>query len=483
GVRGLVAGTTTVTATATGVAQAPVRAGYPFTLTVSAPSSSFGGVSEVGSGTTTSISYNLQVAAPPGGVVVTFTSSDPTRLVLAPNATTVGQGSISVTIPAGSSGTTVFYSGVENQTGNMTITAQAPGYTDASVAVTVRPLGVEASGSTATTTLSADLSWTAWVGPLNAAGTSVTQQALRAGGAAVVVDVATGTPSVAVPVVGGTAGSPAQRTIPVGSGSTTFGVRGLVAGTTTVTATATGAAQAPVRAGYPLTVTVTAPAIFASALPTTLGAGLQSGAVSVSFAVATPSARSLTILSQDPGRLLVAPNATTVGTTSITIPIAAGATSATFVVAAVEGTTGGASLSLSMPDYATLAPTVTVVTPAVAITNMPTTRTVTAGDIGFEVVVGAPNGNGVTQQALRAGATALVVTLTASSPAIGTVALNGVAASPTSTTIAAGSSATPSVNPNRLFFRPLSAGNSTVIASIPGFTQQGDAIRTVTVSP
>jgi hypothetical protein len=254
-------------------------------------------------------------------------------------------------------------------------------------------------------------------------------------------------------------------------------VRGLVAGTTTVTATATGAAQAPVRAGYPLTVTVTAPAIFASALPTTLGAGLQSGAVSVSFAVATPSARSLTILSQDPGRLLVAPNATTVGTTSITIPIAAGATSATFVVAAVEGTTGGASLSLSMPDYATLAPTVTVVTPAVAITNMPTTRTVTAGDIGFEVVVGAPNGNGVTQQALRAGATALVVTLTASSPA------NGVSASPTSTTLAAGSSATPSVNPNRLFFRPLSAGNSTVIASIPGFTQQGDAIRTVTVSP
>ena len=470
------------------VATVPGFASDSMSVTVNpAPSSSFGGVSEVGSGTTTSISYNLQTAAPAGGVSVTFTSSDPTRLVLAPDATTTGTGSLTLTIPQGSSGVSVFYSGLEGLTTATTATisaAPAQYYTAPTPAtVTIRPLGVEASGSTATTTLSADLSWTAWVGPLNAAGTNVTQQALRAGGAAVVVDVATGTPSVAVPVVGGTAGSPAQRTIPVGSGSTTFGVRGLVAGTTTVTATATGAAQAPVRAGYPLTVTVTAPAIFASALPTTLGAGLQSGAVSVSFAVATPSARSLTILSQDPGRLLVAPNATTVGTTSITIPIAAGATSATFVVAAVEGTTGGASLSLSMPDYATLAPTVTVVTPAVAITNMPTTRTVTAGDIGFEVVVGAPNGNGVTQQALRAGATALVVTLTASSPAIGTVALNGVAASPTSTTIAAGSSATPSVNPNRLFFRPLSAGNSTVIASIPGFTQQGDAIRTVTVSP
>jgi hypothetical protein len=287
-------------------------------------------------------------------------------------------------------------------------------------------------------------------------------------------------------VSGGVAQNNVTATINPGQSRVTFGVRpqGTVTDSARISVTGTDLEPAAAPASdVPQWVRTFVPTATPSISPTQIGAGL-SVTGSLSLALGVPTARSVTLTSSDPSRLLLAPDATTAGAASITIDLATGSGSASYVVMAPEGVTGQAFITATITDYASRADTLQVVAPAVSINGPSTTRAVSAGDDWFQAEIGIPSGSGVSRQPLRFGGTGPVtVTVTSSSPTVGTLVIGGVANATQTITIPVGQSITSGVVSERLNFRPLSPGNTTVSASIPGYTQQTGATRTVTVSP
>ena len=78
-----------------------------------------------------------------GGVTVTVTSSDPTRVLLSRNSSLVGQGSITIPMVDGQSFVPYVVHGVENTTGSATVTLSSPGFIGDSHLVTGPAIGVE----------------------------------------------------------------------------------------------------------------------------------------------------------------------------------------------------------------------------------------------------------------------------------------------------------------------------------------------------
>jgi hypothetical protein len=95
------------------------------------------------------IGENLQIAAmvglsqfaPKGGVTLTLTSSDPSRLILSATATEVGAESIKITIPEGGVNTR-FYLQALAKSGSVEYAASAPGFESRSSKVRLAPSGV-----------------------------------------------------------------------------------------------------------------------------------------------------------------------------------------------------------------------------------------------------------------------------------------------------------------------------------------------------
>lgn len=85
-------------------------------------------------------SFYLREIAPAGGVTVTLTSSDPSRVILSKSAVTVGSESISFNVSAGGY-TEIFYIQSLADSGNVEIMASASGYADASSQITLAPTG------------------------------------------------------------------------------------------------------------------------------------------------------------------------------------------------------------------------------------------------------------------------------------------------------------------------------------------------------
>ncbi|MCC7004043.1 MAG: hypothetical protein IT357_17955, partial [Gemmatimonadaceae bacterium] len=483
--RPLVAGTTTITAVSASAAS-PVRTGYPATITVSSPISSISLGTRVGAGLATQGSLSLQVAAPSGGVTTTITSSDPTRLLIAPNATTAGAASITVTIPQGSFSTSFWVMGLEDITGDPTVTAQTPGYTDATATISVDETGVQWFGSSTLTTLAGDGSGTVYIGAVSGVAGNRTispEQIIRFGGVTRSITMTSSDPNVVLPVFGGIAQQGVVATIAPGQSRVTVPVRPVGVGTATIAPSSPGLLSAETST-VPQSVTVTVPFMGLSISTFTLGSGLaQNPTLSVQTGIPA-GGRTLTLTSSDPTRLLIAPNTTTLGSAQIGIPMNANSFSTPFVVMALEGATGTVSVSATIPGYRDTTFTFTVVQGAVTLTGPSATRTVAQGDEAFQAQVGVPSGNSVIPQFVRFGAPAsLTVTLASSAPSIGTLVVGGVAGSPSTVSIAIGESTSTFNAATRANFRPLSAGNTTITATVPGFQQQGNAIRTVTVSP
>src|SRR5699024_7866231 len=119
-------------------------------------------------------------------VDITLTSSDPAKLVLATSNT--AQGSATATVHANSSATTslAFFAQALADSGTVTITAKAPGYTDTTSTVTLAPSGIVVmnglSSSLDTTTLALDSTLTiapAYINP--ATNKFAGNQSLRGG--------------------------------------------------------------------------------------------------------------------------------------------------------------------------------------------------------------------------------------------------------------------------------------------------------------
>ncbi len=100
-----------------------------------------------------SIGYNLQTggslhlgeAAPAGGVTVTLTSSDPSKLLLSRTADQVGSDCITIAIPAGGVGGAYFIQALAGS-GEVTYTATAPGFRTRTGTVTLTPSGLVMGG-------------------------------------------------------------------------------------------------------------------------------------------------------------------------------------------------------------------------------------------------------------------------------------------------------------------------------------------------
>ncbi len=85
-------------------------------------------------------SFLLQQVAPSGGVTVTLTSADPSKLLLSTGSATVGSASISMNISAGGY-RAYFYLQSLADDGTVQITASAPGYADGTSEITLVPTG------------------------------------------------------------------------------------------------------------------------------------------------------------------------------------------------------------------------------------------------------------------------------------------------------------------------------------------------------
>jgi len=201
------------------------------------------------------VGQNLQIVgtvslgqvAPAGGVKVTLTSNSP-NLLLSKEPTAVGTSTITMDVPAGRLNGTYFLQSLAN-TGMVTYTAKAPGYSDRTATIQLTPSGVVVIGPLTfpegqllnkdgpkehgfLTSLAAGKNttleiYTVQLDPVSLRGADITVQALRAGMSITVPlessDPNVGTVDSQVTIRGGSADAPTTFK-PVGVGTTRVSV-------------------------------------------------------------------------------------------------------------------------------------------------------------------------------------------------------------------------------------------------------------------
>jgi hypothetical protein len=439
-----------------------------------------------------------------GDIDVTITSSDPSRVRIAPDQFTVGATSITVTVPLGQSFVLYYLHGMPNTTGTATITLSAPGFGEASHQVDVVPAGVEIHQlDPSMSNLSAeDADWYVQVGIPNPEGTALQQIGLVQPGTPFIVSLSNSNATVArlrsdePPLIAQTVTKPIQPGIYFtisALGDTSFGLAfdPLANGTTQVTVTGPAGVQTMTTTGV-RTVVVGTPGI---SVPETalVGAGLSTAIVGT-LGGSQHGGVDVLISSSAPGLVRVSPDATTTPEAdgSIVVPVPNNSTTVPFVLNALESVTGTAIVTLSAPGFTTSTITVTVTAAGIEIVGLPTNMQAGAAeDTSWYVQAGIPNqlntGLAIVQN-VRAGSPGFVVTLTASSSAgrlrSDQPPLSGLTVSKP---IQPGIYFTQSVAAGTSFglgFTALSPGTVVVTASGPaGVISTDQAARTITINP
>jgi probable HAF family extracellular repeat protein len=221
--------------------------------------------------------------------------------------------------------------------------------------------------------------------------------------------------------------------------------------------------------------------------PTSTGGGLmyvQSG----SLAVPDHGGVTVRITSVNPQVALVSPNAATEGASFVDIPMPDGAMSFVYYTHGLEGQTGTVTLIASAAGFTNSAAAVEVVQPAVQLSNLSASTTTASPDDPFSVLVGIPNQQLTAMQlfqSVRTGAPSpLIATVTSSNAGVGQLVTTQITGATVTAEIAEGFIGTPSdVASGGVAFDPLTAGTTTVSASIPGFVILPTASQVVTVNP
>ena len=253
-------GTTSVTAALTGF----VAAGATVMVTVSTPDITVSAPATVGGGLQAGGGLTL-LASQHGGVVVRIESKDLSRILIAPNVTTVGQPFIEVPVANGSQTVNFVVQATDWVVGSSAaaeavVEVSAPGFTKGTDTVNyVQPAIGIVSLPASLNSLGPNHAFAARVGI--PAGGTVVAQARRAGGSDVVATFTSSNPAVGeLDGPGGTTGQ-AQQTLAIAAGAfdTPSGAGGvqfdpLTAGSTTVTVTSTS--QFLAVGGATVTVTV-----------------------------------------------------------------------------------------------------------------------------------------------------------------------------------------------------------------------------------
>jgi len=487
------AGTTTVTVESANFA----AVGSPFTVVISnLPSITPSAPPSVGGGLQAAGSAVLGIPTPVA-LVVRVESSDPSRLKVAPNATTVGADFADVTVVAGGNVLNYVLQAEDWVPGTstsapVTITFTAVGYNTATDTTSyVQPAVQIINVPTTSTTLSPNADFGARVGVGASNGLNAIQ-ARRAAASPLTVTFTNGTASVAeIDLNGGVSGAQVQTaTIAAGSSQTPNGAGGvefdpLGTGTTVVTATIPGF----IAGGNSTTVTVSTPTISVSA-PVSVGGGLQA-AGSLVLNASQHGGVTVHLASTDPTRIVLAATATAIGGASLDIPVANGTTAVNFIVQALDWDAGSSAATVSVTvtadGFVSASDTVSYVQPAVQLIGVPANPAAGAVNADIQARVGVPaiGGGSLNQlQARRAGAAPLTVTFTNSNGTAAELDLNGgvSGAQVQTATIVAGQNQTPFNQAGGVEFDPIAVGTTTVTATIPNFVSGGNT-QTAVIKP
>jgi len=420
-----------------------------------------------------------------GGVTVHVSSTDPTKLLVASHADSVGSAAIDVFVPNGSTSFNFYTNALEGVTDTVLVTAVADRFEPDSSLVPIVAPAIDLSGlvSTLSVASSAD-AFTVRIG-LGNTNSLLERQPVRPGGQGYAITVASSVSEVADLIT--SADTAGTVTLQIGPGASATGssvesggarVQPRSAGQTTISASARGVVS---TAAASVSLTVHDASISLSA--SSVGAGLQRGQ-SGSLSGGNHGGVTVRLTSTDTTRLLLAPNNSTLGSGSIDISVADGSSSFSFWTQAMDGVTGSVPVEVSAPGFETTTALVSVVEPALDISGLPTSM-ITLGNVDpFSVRVGIASGTlSLSEtQTRRVGAEPLVATVTSSTPA-GLIVTSTTAGGSGTTTIAPAAASSPgTLALGGLGFRPFTAGTTVVSARIPGFKVLNNSNVTVAVA-
>ena len=410
----------------------------------------------VGSGLMVTTAGGLGTATS-GARTLRIESSDPSKVLLSRTSAQVGAAFVEIPLAAGATTFTYWVHAIGGQTGTATLTASLTGYTNGTATATV--VQPELTILSLTNEVSATGANVPFRVQVSASGTS-TEQFVRRGGGSYAVSVASSSAAVGRVVTSDDDEGAVTVQIAEGEHTSAATVAGggvafdpIGQGTTTVTASATGAVfgqrQVTVTGGGTLTVR-----------DTTVGGGLQYQ-TRVIFSTEDHAALTLRLESSDPSKLLLSRFGTTTGTAVLEIAVPSGASQVTFVAQAIEGATGNVTVTASAPGFGSDQGTMTIVRPVLEIINIETNIAASSANQDFRVRAMLPNSN-IIQQA-RFGGGGFPITLTSSNGTAAHIAVGGGSTGASvSAEIPEGAFATPFSGDNSLFVDPRSPGATTV---------------------
>lgn len=463
----LVAGSTTITASATGYTSGSV------VVNVSVHALTVPNVT-VGKNLQASSTVTLSAAAT-AAVTVTITSPDTSKVLVSSSATAKGSGSATATVGTGGTTSTAVYIQALTDSGSVTLTAKAPGYTDTTFTVSLAPSGFIIKngtlGSLNTTTNAADTTLTVYPAYLEAGTLNVVDtQSVRAGMGTVTVKL--GDSSTAVGTI-----TPTSITFQDGqlSGTTVF--HPLTTGNTDISVTEPSGFSTPAQF-QKVPVTVGQPTITLNSVK--VGKDLQTQDTVYLSAPAPTGGVDVTVTSSDPSKVVLSTSPTTAGTANVTVHVNAGVQGLPVFYVQGLSDTGGATLTATATNF-------TDGTADVGL--MPSGFLISSGDINsgssgdssialttsvLQPVTFAPAG---IVQAMRPGAGPVSITLNNSNAAVGTVSTpvtfnaNEQTATATFHPLASGSTTISLVTPAG-FSTPSQYQSITASVGLPGLSTQ-----------
>jgi hypothetical protein len=296
--------------------------------------------------------YGFLSQTPPSAITVTVTSNDTSKITLSTSPTSVGVGSLSFTNVSTTAAFTYYVQG--QATGTTTITISAPGYSSATVNVTVDPSGfvIYSPGNFSTTTFSTATSLTLAPAILTPGSLTVLGYASLSPGV--------GSPSITVNSSNtsvGTVTSPVTYNAGDYLDSASFQPT-TTGGTTNLSISTPAGFSTPSPAStQQITATVTAPPISVQTSSITTGTNLQVSTYAY-LSQTPPSAVTLTLTSSTPSVAVISKSATSAGAASISYTGVSNTSAMTYYIQGL--TTGTSTITISAPGFSSATVSVTV---------------------------------------------------------------------------------------------------------------------------
>ena len=320
---------------------------------------------EVGSSLQTSATIKLSEPAPEGGLEVTLTSEDPSRLKLSRRPDATGTDSIVVKVAAGFNESTDFWLMGMAGEGEVAYTASARSFSSGRGIVTLTPSAIVMVGpfkatEFKTTTGAASSRLVLYSVRLTPSMEYAEQQAVAAG-VSLDIEILSSTDGVGVI-------SPSRVSIPGGTPNAISEFKPSKPGSTSITTSIPpGFSRPPTK--YAVVVANVALPGLAITDQLLIGQNLQVGGNVGLGEAAGPGGVQVTLTSEDPAQLLISRSSTEVGQKSITLTVPPGAVSAHFTLQGL-GKAGTATYTASARGYSSrigkigLAPSGVVIAPS-----------------------------------------------------------------------------------------------------------------------